>query len=103
MKLVKLKTQMILLFIPFVNIAVAYIWFYVNLPRMFPETRWKEHIKSFFFSCLACVLVIPFILVVLLLPKAPEIFVICTLIMFYVLSTAVMSLLIYYQKIKGVP
>jgi hypothetical protein len=102
-KQVKIKSQLFILFIPFVNALILPIWAFINLRNMHNLSYHKELFISLLFMSLSFIVGIP----LLVLHKAiatPNGSFLATyeLIMYYVWSTVAMALLVIYQKKKGV-
>lgn len=103
MKVISTKTQMKLLFIPFVNVSIMFIWVFVNLKSLKTLSFYKELYKSLFILLLSFFVVIPLpFLKSLLFSNIPELESWLNLIIYYVWSTAAMALLVWFQKKKGI-
>lgn len=103
MKVISTKTQMKLLFIPFVNVSIMFIWVFVNLKSLKTLSFYKELYKSLFILLLSFFVVIPLpFLKSLLFSNIPELESWLNLIIYYVWSTVAMALLVWFQKKKGI-
>lgn len=103
LKVISTKTQMKLLFIPFINVSIMFIWVFVNLKSLKDISFYKELYKSLFVLLLSFLVVLPLpFLKSSLFSNFPEIESWLELIIYYIWSTVAMALLVWFQKKKGI-
>ena len=88
------------MFIPFINISIMVIWFFINLRNDSTKSYYKEFFKSFFFACLSFIFVIPMMVILGILENTAY-YGLIELAVYYVWSVLTMGLLIVYQKKRG--
>ena len=102
--MVKTKMQLKILFIPFVNTAILFIWIFKNLRCLENVSYYKELYKSLIFLVIVFFFVtIPLLLLTNLVnSNYPEIISLFEFFSYYAFSVSLMGSLIWYQKRKGI-
>ena len=78
-------------------------WFFINLRTMEGISYRKEFFKSFFLSASSLLLVLPWKFIeIFLMNFFVDYLVWSDLVFYYIWSTTAMSILIWYQKKKGI-
>lgn len=95
---ISIKKQMVLLFIPYINFSIMFIWYFLNLKRIDGIKYFREAIKSFIILCLLGLLAIPISIINGYLQDynsalAP----IVEMLLFYCFSVILMGSLVVYQ------
>lgn len=102
MKQVKIKTQLYILFIPFINTLILPIWVFINLRNNPKLSFQKEMLITFLLMALSLVAAIPLIIIHREISRNyTEFLSNYELIMYYIWSTLSMTILVFYQKKKG--